>query len=119
MSALCQKQTSEYLFDYLVGEGEQEWWNLKTQRLGGLDVEIKQKLRRPHDRQGGRICAIENQTRIDPGLSVSVSDIRAIAHQAPSFDELAQEIDRGKCVTRGQTHELVALAKQKRVCADN
>jgi len=46
MSALCQKQTfrtaeSRSLFDHLVSEREQERRNLKTQRLGGLDVEIK------------------------------------------------------------------------------
>jgi hypothetical protein len=46
-------------------------------------------LRWPHDRQAGRICAIENETRVDSGLSISVDDIGAIAHQAPSFDELA------------------------------
>ena len=51
------------------------------------------ELRWSHDRQSGRICAIENQTCVDPGLAVSVGDIRAIAHQAPSFDKLAQEIN--------------------------
>jgi hypothetical protein len=35
------------------------------------------------------------------------------------FDELPQEIDCGKRVTRSQTDELVTLAKQKRVRSDN
>src|SRR6516162_10662911 len=113
MSALAQKRTFTALLDHLVGEREQERRNLKTQRFGGFDVEIELELRWSHDRQSGRICAIENQTCVDPGLAVSVGDIRAIAHQAPSFDELAQEINRGKHVTRGQTHELITLAKQK------
>jgi hypothetical protein len=29
----------ERLFDYLVGAGEQRGWHLKTERLGGLEVD--------------------------------------------------------------------------------
>src|SRR5215469_15335600 len=68
MSALAQKRTFTALLDHLVGEREQERRNLKTQRFGGFDVEIELELRWSHDRQSGRICAIENQTCVDPGL---------------------------------------------------
>src|SRR5215472_17087039 len=119
MSALCQKRTFAPLFDHLVREREEEWRNLNALSFGGPNVEIEQELRWSHDRQVGGICAIENKTRVDPGLSISVGDIGAVTHQASSFDKLAQEIDCGNRVARGQTHELVALAKKKRVCANN
>jgi len=76
-------------FDHLVGQREQERRNFEAQRLGAFEVDEELELRWPHDRQAGRICAIENETRVDSSLSISVDDIGAIAHQAPSFDELA------------------------------
>ena len=85
MFALAQKRTFTALLDHLVGEREQERRNLKTQRFGGFDVEIELELRWSHDRQSGRICAIENQTCVDPGLAVSVGDIRAISSSGPQL----------------------------------
>src|SRR5262249_27558773 len=77
------------LFDHLVCEREQKRRNLEAERLGSLEVEVEKELRWSHDRQDCRICAIENQSGVDPGLSISVRDIGTVAHQAPSFDELA------------------------------
>src|SRR5262249_47008281 len=77
------------LFDHLVGEREQKRRNLEAERLGSLEVEVEKELRWSHDRQDRRVCAIENQSGVDPGLSISVRDIGTVAHQAPSFDELA------------------------------
>jgi hypothetical protein len=46
-------------FDYLVGAAEQREWDGETERLCGLEVYNQLDLRRLHDRQVGRLLALE------------------------------------------------------------
>ena len=39
MSALCQKQTSADLFDYLLGQHEEVVWHFDPERLGGFEID--------------------------------------------------------------------------------
>ena len=41
-----QADMQPYLFDHLVGAGEQRRWNSKAERLGGLEVDDQLELRR-------------------------------------------------------------------------
>jgi hypothetical protein len=52
-------------------------------------------------------------------LDVSIGDIGSVAHQPASIDELTRKIDCRNYMARRQPHELVTLAEQKRVFADN
>jgi hypothetical protein len=47
------------------------------------------------DSQRGRVCATENLAGVDASLSITVGDIRSVAHQAPIVHELARKIERG------------------------
>src|SRR5215475_6979810 len=58
MSALGQKRTFTVSFDYLVGAGEQRWWDSEPKRLRRLDVGDECELRRVLHRQVGGVGAI-------------------------------------------------------------
>src|SRR6266403_5177132 len=59
MSGSCQQRNAAS-FDYLVGAAEQREWDGETERLCGLEVYNQLDLRRLHDRQVGRLLALEN-----------------------------------------------------------
>ena len=57
MSAKCQKQTSERLFDHLVGSGEERLRHYEAESLGGFEVEARFVLgRRLHRQVGGPLA---------------------------------------------------------------
>ena len=75
--------------------GEQLGGTFEAERLGGLEVDHELELGRLHDRQVGRLLALENPAGIDAGLTIGVGDAGSVAHQAAGFGKLAQGIDRG------------------------
>jgi hypothetical protein len=60
MSALCQKQTFRYSFDYLVSPGQQDRRNSESERLRSSEIDGEIKLGRPFDRQVTWICTFED-----------------------------------------------------------
>ena len=77
-----------FLFDHLVGEGEQHGCYGEAKRPGGLKVENERELRRSQNWQLGWIRAAENLAGVVTSLSIPVGDIGAAAYQATSIDEV-------------------------------
>src|SRR5262249_36782951 len=60
MSALGQKRTSRRLFNYLVGASMQSCWHIKTEGLGGLEIDHQFVLGRRLHREVARLFALED-----------------------------------------------------------
>jgi hypothetical protein len=60
------------LFDHLVGKRELRRRHGEAERLGGLEVEYELKFGGLHDRQIGRLLALENPSDIDSDLVVGI-----------------------------------------------
>ena len=60
-----------------------------------LEVDDQLELGRLHDRQIGRLLALEDATGVDAGLTIGIGDVGSVAHQAAGFDVTrAQETTR-------------------------
>jgi hypothetical protein len=77
LSAKCQKRTFHYLFDDLVGAGEQRDWHLYPDRLGGLEVDHQFKFCRLLDRKIRRFRTLENSVHISRCAPEEIHFIRA------------------------------------------
>ena len=83
MSALCQKQTSECLFDHLVGEQSHRIGDGKTERLSGLHIDDQLKLCRRLDREVGRLRAFEDAVDV-PRCLVELFDLISTIRDQPA-----------------------------------
>src|SRR5262245_42202804 len=71
--------------DHLVGDGEQRRWNRDAKHPRGLGVDDQLELRRLHDRQVRRLCALEDAADIAADLASRVVRVASVAHQPPNF----------------------------------
>src|SRR5262245_66413186 len=71
MSALGHKRTFYPLFDHVVRARLQRRRHAETQRLGGLEVDIKLDFRAPQDRQIAGLFAFENPSGVYASLMIS------------------------------------------------
>ena len=71
-----------------------------------------------HDRQVGRLFALENPPGIDAGLAIGVGMAVSVAHQAAGHDILAQGIDRRQRMASRQRDELFPLREHEGAGAD-
>src|SRR5215510_15739348 len=69
-------------FDYLVGAGEQRWWDSEPKRLRRLDVDDERELRRVLHRQVGGVGAIEDAINVRGCLAHLVSAVGSIRNQS-------------------------------------
>src|SRR5262249_42540576 len=102
-SALCQKQTyaaqqNPFLFDHLVGAGEQCWRDFDAEHHRCCQVDDKLELARLHDWDVSRLNPLEDATGVDADLAVGVHSIGSITHQPAGFDKVAHVIRRRNCV---------------------
>jgi hypothetical protein len=71
------------------------------------------------DRQIGGLSAFENFAGVDAAQAMHSGKIASVAHQTAGCDELAPYVGRGHRVAGRQSHDLGALAGEKRVSADD
>src|SRR5262245_13243310 len=84
MSALGQKRTLGWLFDHLIGAGEQRRWHSETERFRSLQVDDEFILGRRPNRHVSRLLAPEDAINIGGRARVLVTKIRSIRYQSSS-----------------------------------
>src|SRR5437868_12980348 len=77
----CAGMTAEVSLDHLVGQREQRWRNLESERPGGPEIEHEFEFGGLHDRKIGRLLTFENSSSIVAGLAVSIGDTRSVTAQ--------------------------------------
>ena len=61
------------LFDHLVGAAEQRQRNGKTERLGGLKIDVQFDVGDLLNWQVGRFLALENAANVDPDQTIRLA----------------------------------------------
>ena len=75
MSALCQKQTFRVLFDHLVGGSKQGRRYRQAKCLRSLEIYHQLELGRLCDWQLLGLGALEDFTRVNGGLTISINKL--------------------------------------------
>src|SRR5262245_66018910 len=91
-SAKCQ-QRKWPLFDHLVGDCHDAWWNSQAQCPCRLQVDHEFKFRHLDDRKISRPSAFQYSARVNAGFAMRIHKIGGIANQTASYDEFALTID--------------------------
>ena len=81
--------SNEGLFDHLVGPAEQRRWDGETERLCGLEVYNQLDLRRLHDRQVGRLLALEYFPGVVADQTIIFRFIASVADYTAGRDKRA------------------------------
>src|SRR5262249_20857790 len=105
-------------FDDLVGSQQNRGWHVKSEGLGGLEIEDRLKFCRQLNRQVGGLRPLENPRGIEGSQSVGLCDTRAIADQATGLDKFSQCIDRRHTVARCKPCQLLPSALEIRFDTD-
>ena len=93
------------LFDHLVGGGEQLRMEFEAERFGGLEVDHQLEFGGPHDRQIGRLLALENPPGVNARLPIGIHNAGPVAHQAASRGSFAIVVDRRQRMARRQRNQ--------------
>src|SRR5437667_11115591 len=83
--------------DHLVGGGKQRRRYREAEELRTLDVDEQLELGRLHNRQVGRLGALEDAADIGADLPERIRKIWPVAHQSTDLGKLALRVDRGNC----------------------
>ena len=118
MSALCQERTFPNLFDHLVSAPDERVRNVDPERLGGLEVDVKLDFRCLLDRKVRGLLTLEDAASINPGLSVRLPYIAAVAHQSAGHRKLAHAVDRWHRVFECEGGKLFCPSIEYRVGSD-
>jgi ABC transporter substrate binding protein len=92
-------------FNDLVGAGEHALRNIKPEQLRGPEIDHQLEAGRLHDRELGRLFALQDATGIDAHLAIALRRARPVADEAPGIDHLATEVHGGECMTGGKGDE--------------
>ena len=78
-----------------------------------LRLMTSSNLGRLHDRQVGRLLALEDAAGIDAGLTIRIRDAGPVAHQAAGRSKFAQRVDRWQRVAGCQRDNVFAPAGEE------
>src|SRR6516162_2663544 len=95
-------QQNLFLLDHLVGERQQLVRNLEFERLGGSQIDRQLEFGGLHDRQLGRLGAIEDAPGVQTQLVTVLGPAGAVAHQSAGGDELTPLVGGRDAVAGGQ-----------------
>ena len=88
----------------------------KAQSFGRLQIDHKFEFSGSHDRQVGRLFAVENQPGIGTDLPQGIGKTGRVALQTTGLDALAQCIACRQRITRRERNEQFAMVDDKRAC---
>src|SRR5262245_49038813 len=108
--ALQQARRIGWLFDHLVGAGEQRGRHSEAERLGGLEVDHQLELDQGLDGKLARFRALENAVHIYRRTPKIIGPVEAVGEQAASFGEEAEWIDGGETISKRQRCDLYAMS---------
>src|SRR4249919_3694676 len=86
--------------DHVVGEREHFGWNLKAEGPGSIEIDDQLEFSWLHNRQVGGLLTLENAGRIEPNLTIGVSNVDAVAHQTAGRNKLPKLVHGGHRVAR-------------------
>ena len=88
MSAKCQKRSLVALFDSPVRNCEKPGWHGKTEHLGGVEIDYEFEFGGLKNWQVGGLGTPKYAACIDTGLTISIRNTRAVAHETAAGREL-------------------------------
>src|SRR5262249_8496088 len=109
MSALGHKRTSSRSLDHLIGASKQSCWHIKTEGLGGLEIDHQFVLGRHLHREVARLFALEDAIDVAGRPTELVDRIRPVGDQATLGDGEAIGVDRGQLIPGRKRNNQIAM----------
>jgi len=89
------KADNTYLFDHLVGSGDERGRHGETKRLRSLEIDDQLQLGREFHRQITRFGSFQDFVHIGGGAMKVLSEIDAIADETARIDMIPEPVDGG------------------------
>src|SRR5215471_16746463 len=103
------------LLDNLIGALLERQGHVKAEHLRSLEVDHKLELGWLQYWQVGRPLTLEDTANVYAYLTIGISKIRRVAHQAASHYGFTRFISRRNVVTGGLRYDLIAQGDEKRI----
>jgi hypothetical protein len=87
---------------------EQRRWHIDAERPRRFQIDDELELGRLHDRQIGRVGALENSAGVDADLANTVRDVGSVAHQPAGLDVFPLGENHRNAVARREHSKLDA-----------
>ena len=113
MSALCQKQTSTPLFDYLVGAGKQGRRQLEAKRLCRGQVDDHLEMCRLLDWKVGWFFTLDDASAVLASRAIHLDCIWAIRDQRPVLGSSRKAVNGSAFDARYALENLLSIAMRK------
>jgi len=118
MSAKCQKRSLVALFDSPVRNCEKPGWHGKTEHLGGVEIDYEFEFGGLKNWQVGGLGTPKYAACIDTGLTISIRNTRAVAHETAAGRELTVGRNCRKPIADREGRYPIQSAQKKGVADD-